>query len=317
LESYYDTKIDKPCSDCNILRQVGGLEYVNGTNANIDSGLWLHHMVHFVTGPRRWDPVAISERSCIPHEGVNTMGGASLGQGQISAKNTERYFVTGNERTPFFYYKKDAAGESAFHLDAQDRFFFLVELMNMNMQDSTVYITMTYDYTDGKLPAGWSDVKTVFLDANSCQSSEVPSPKGKQVFSIQSKPWRPTVEGRIIDSMGHLHDGGTDIDIFSSGTSQPLCHSKAVYAGKPEYVFRDVGMAMHGDKVAKDHISNMEGCGPNDIGVKRMSKSQSWVTKGFYDYNKRTPDIEGGTPAEVMAIAIVLVAVPPGRVTPV
>lgn len=27
-----------------------------GTNANIDSGLWLHHMVSFVKGPGRWDP---------------------------------------------------------------------------------------------------------------------------------------------------------------------------------------------------------------------------------------------------------------------
>jgi hypothetical protein len=41
LESYYDLDVKKPCSgECNILRQVGGLEYANGTNANIDSGLW-------------------------------------------------------------------------------------------------------------------------------------------------------------------------------------------------------------------------------------------------------------------------------------
>jgi hypothetical protein len=40
LESYYDTNIQKPCEDCNILRQVGGLEYADGKNANIDSGLW-------------------------------------------------------------------------------------------------------------------------------------------------------------------------------------------------------------------------------------------------------------------------------------
>lgn len=41
LESYYDSAIEKPCAgDCNILRQVGGLEYANGTNANIDSGMW-------------------------------------------------------------------------------------------------------------------------------------------------------------------------------------------------------------------------------------------------------------------------------------
>jgi hypothetical protein len=42
LEAYVDKQIEKPCSgECNILRQVGGLEYVNGTNANIDSGMWL------------------------------------------------------------------------------------------------------------------------------------------------------------------------------------------------------------------------------------------------------------------------------------
>lgn len=41
LESYYDTNVEKPCSgDCVILRQVGGLEYEDGKNANIDSGLW-------------------------------------------------------------------------------------------------------------------------------------------------------------------------------------------------------------------------------------------------------------------------------------
>jgi hypothetical protein len=41
LETYYDTDVNKPCAgDCNILRQIAGLEYANGTNANIDSGLW-------------------------------------------------------------------------------------------------------------------------------------------------------------------------------------------------------------------------------------------------------------------------------------
>jgi len=318
LESYYDTKVEKPCSECNILRQVGGLEYANGTNANIDTGLWLHHMVHFNTGPRRWDPVAYGEGSCLPHEGVNTMGGAALGRGTISARNTERYFVTGNERTPFNFYQPGAGGQggSAYRLDAGDRFFYLVELMNMNMQDATVYITMTYDITDGPLPQGWQDVKTVFLDANSCKSSEVPSPKGKTQFTVQSKPWRPNVEGRIIDSIGHLHDGGIQIDIMASD-STALCKSQTLYSHRPEYVYRDTGMAMHGDKVAKDHISAMAGCGPKNVSIQKMSKDQSWFTRGTYDYSKRTANLEAGSPSEVMAIAIVLVTVPPGPLKPV
>lgn len=270
-------------------------------------------MVHFNTGPRRWDPAALTESSCLPHEGVNTMGGASLGKGSISARNAERYFVTGNERTPFNYYKAGAGGEgSAYHLDAADKFFYLVELMNMNMNDATVYITMTYDIIDGALPTGWKEVKTVYLDANACKSSEVPSPKGKTQFTIASKPWKPNVEGPIIDSIGHLHDGGIDIDILATA-STPLCKSTTIYSAKPEFVYRDTGMAMHGDKVAKDHISTMSGCGPSDVKVPMMSKDQSWKTTGSYDYTKRAANLEAGSPSEVMAIAIVLVQVPPGK----
>src|ERR1700759_1959614 len=162
----------------------------------------LHHMVHFVAGPKRWDAVAYNVPSCLPHEGVNSMGGAALGRGNINAKNSERYFVTGNERLPFHYYQpgKGSGNNTAFHLESADRFFYLVELMNMNMNDATVYITMTYDILEGPLPSGWQDVKSIFLDANSCASSEVPSPAGQRKFSIPSIPWRANVEGRIIDS---------------------------------------------------------------------------------------------------------------------
>jgi hypothetical protein len=146
--------------------------------------------------------------------------------------------------------------------------------MNMNMKDFLVYITMTYDIVEGPLPQGWKDVKTVFLDANSCKSSEFASPKGETQFTISSKAWKPNIEGSIIDTMGHLHDGGTVIDILASDRS-PLCKSTAIYYDKPEYVCRDTGKEMHVDKIAKDHISNMEGCGPKNIHVTRMSRDQT------------------------------------------
>jgi hypothetical protein len=208
LESYYDTSVEKPCSECNILRQIGGLEYANGTSANIDTGMWLHHMVHFNTGPRRWDAVGVqSKKGCIPMDGANTAPGKmKLRSDAISAQNTERYFVTGNERTPFNFFSPTKP-PSAYHLDAADKFFYLVELMNMNDRDETVYITMTYDITEGPLPSGWKDVKTIFLDANSCASSEVPSPAGEKQFVVPTKKkpmpaYTPNVEGPIVDSIG-------------------------------------------------------------------------------------------------------------------
>lgn len=220
LESYYDVDVAKPCSNCNILRQIGGLEYADGKNANIDSGLWLHHMVHFNTGPGRWDPTGVqgyynpatkgSCKGCIPMEGLGpSMTAYATAERKkptgTDAWNTERFFVTGNERTPFNYYNPDSEKKSAYHLNPTDKFFYLVELMNMNDADATVYITMTYDYTEGPLPADWEDIKTVYLDANACGSSEVESPHDQTKFSITSpKPWSPNISGRIVDSIGQV-----------------------------------------------------------------------------------------------------------------
>lgn len=56
--------------------------------------------------------------------------------------------------------------------------------MNMNMEDKTVFVTMTYDIIDGALPAGWKDVKVVWFDANQCGTSEVNPPKQSGQFLI-------------------------------------------------------------------------------------------------------------------------------------
>jgi len=44
LWNYADTAIEKPCEECTIVGMNAGLEYPDGKNANIDTGLWLHHV---------------------------------------------------------------------------------------------------------------------------------------------------------------------------------------------------------------------------------------------------------------------------------
>jgi hypothetical protein len=292
-------------------------------------------MVHYNSGSTRWDPVGINygpRGSCVPIDGVNLppVFGAGLPR-KASTSNTERYFVTGNERTPFHYYQKRPNGkESAYQLEGDDKFFFLIELMNMNTEDKLVYITMKYDILDGPLPQGWDNVKTVFLDANECGSSEIKSPKDmmgnyKTKFTVTSEPWTPSLEGEIVDSIGHLHDGGVKIDM-DSGEGM-LCASEALYGKqgfKEEYIsmaksmkgmgamagMGDGKLDEHGDSVALNHIAEMKGCGRNDMGVKHMKKSQRWVTTGTYDYDLRTPEKDDGHFSEVMAISMILVAAP-------
>jgi len=183
-----------------------------------------------------------------------------------------------------------------------------VELMNMNMEDKTVYITMTYDILDGPLPPGWKRTRSLYLDANSCDTSEVLPPKQTGQFTIKSKPWSLNVEGKIIYAMGHLHDGGTVIDVNATPSSA-LCKSPATYSGSKEYVWNEpAGMKMR-DKTAKDHISAMPNCTPQDFKVAEVKKGQSWVVEGHYDYDKRQGNLEDGKQSEIMAIAVLVIAV--------
>ena len=96
---------------------------------------------------------------------------------------------------------------TGYHITKEDKFAYLVDLMNANMEDRIVYLTMTYDLIPGPLPKGWNSTKTVWLDAFSCGTSEVRPPKEKGSFQISSGNWKPNFEGRVIDIVGHLHDG--------------------------------------------------------------------------------------------------------------
>jgi hypothetical protein len=99
------------------------------------------------------------------------------------------------------------------------------------------------------------------------------------------------------------------VDLTANATDK-LCRSTARYSEKPEYIWR--GTTMDGEKVARDHISSMGGCETKDLVGKKMTRDQSWVIKAQYDFNEKAGNQEGGKMAEVMGIAVVLVAVKSG-----
>jgi len=180
----------------------------------------------------------------------------------------------------------------------------------MNMDDRVVYVTMTYDYLEGRLPQGWSDVKMVWLDAFQCGTSEIAPPKQTGSFVISSRPWTPNVEGKLLGAMGHVHDGGVLVTTKVSQT-QAMCEQAVNYGETPAYKF--TGTVMGNDKPAVDHISSMADC---KFEVKEMNKNQSWTVDGKYDFDKAAGNIENGKQSNVMSIALVLLAVPPGGVKP-
>jgi len=231
--------------------------------------------------------------------------------------NSERSFSSGNERTRMDLHETGMENVG-YHVTSQDKFAMIVDLMNMNMVDTTVYLTMTYDYVDSQ-PAGWSDVKPVWFDANQCGTSEVEAPQESGTFYVASKPWKPNFSGEILGMAGHLHDGGSSVEVMVN--NQPICNSEAIYGEKPEYVYTmgNMNMDMKGAmKAAKNHISTMTLCyggAQTKIPIKTISPDQTWVIRGHYDYGKFAGNLnDEGKQEDIMAIAIMYVKVPKGGV---
>jgi O-glycosyl hydrolase len=104
-------------------------------------------MVAFAVGPNRMDPTCVGKIS-LPHMLMNS-----------DPSKSERFFSVGNEKTPASFnppwIKNQVLG---YHLYGSDKFSFIVDLMNQNKEDKTVYMYLTYDYVEGR-PKGIDSIK--------------------------------------------------------------------------------------------------------------------------------------------------------------
>ena len=102
-----------PCKGCFVVGLAAGLEYANGTSANIDTGAWLHHMVLYNNGFGKFDLVC----NTIP----------------------QRIFASGNERTVA---RINSASKFGLEFDTTDTIGMIVDLMNTSMDSQEYYLTL-------------------------------------------------------------------------------------------------------------------------------------------------------------------------------
>jgi hypothetical protein len=286
------TNVRKPCDNCFITGMVAGLEYADGSNANINTGVWLHHMVGLSQGTGRQDATCAGNPFSLPHFAVGTTPG-----------NSERFFASGNERTPL---QVPADRNVGYRVNSGDRFHLIVDLMNETMQAKQVYLTMTYKVAPSSTP-GMRPVKPIWLDAAQCGTSEVPARTGK--YQVKSVPWTSTVSGQFVGMGGHLHDGGTNITIEQNG--QVICDSVAKYGTKPDFISpggeHDMDHGGGGDHGhgAMQHISEHSVCLDN---LPRLNAGDRLAVTGYYDDSIHPQMVHDGQLHTVMAIAIAYVA---------
>jgi hypothetical protein len=260
----------KPCSSCMITYMKADLEYANGTLANIDSGMWLHHMVFNNNGPGRHDNVC---------PGMD-----------------ERFFSSGNEHSPTDM-TNNGTLKNGYIVKPTDRFWMMLELMNMNPEEREVYLTMDYEFVPG-IPQEFKPVKAMWFDISNCGPSFIPA-RDTKIFEYPMNPWNATFNATPIGVGGHLHDGGTKVEVYRNG--EIVCTPEAFYDDLPEY--RQASGSMGGLK----HITRVSQCynfAPIEVG-------DQWWIKAYYNLTEH-PAMKStdGKLDPVMGISILYASVP-------
>lgn len=281
-------------------------------------------MVMFNIGTGAWDATCTVFGA--PHLIVGSMPSSS-----------ERIFSSGNERTTTFFNPPWANVKNlGYPVYKADRFGLIVDLMNMNTASKSVYLTIYYDYIDGH-PAHFEEVKPVWMDAFQCMTSEISGRTPGAKFDFAAPAWISNFEGEVMGAGGHLHDGGTKLDVMVDG--RVICSSVPTYGTDEQALVRanaaktgDIaplpvaggghsGMSMPkmpgmGGHAGGQHIIAMSICADNKAGVKnlpisplgitKLNKGQSWTLKAYYDYNEHAGMKKGnsGTMSTVMGISI-------------
>jgi hypothetical protein len=189
--------VPKPCTDCFITGVVPELVYADGTRADMDTGVMLHHLVIFEPGK--------ADVTCGRTHGIGALG--------------RRIFASGDERTPF-----TLPTGFGFRVDP-GRWTGVVELMNHSNTAKTVFFEAVVTHVPGSTP-GMKPVTPVWMDVADCSNSQYAVPAG---HSATPWTWNSTLTGRIVAAAGHVHPGGQGVVVDNASTGQRICASRATY----------------------------------------------------------------------------------------
>jgi hypothetical protein len=104
-------------------------------------------MVAFTVSPDRRDPTCA---------GLTSLPSLAIGS---DSSHSERFFAAGNEKSDARFNPPWVKDEMmGYYLYKNDKIAFLVDLMNQNLDDRVAYMTITYDFIEGR-PKAVSDVK--------------------------------------------------------------------------------------------------------------------------------------------------------------
>jgi hypothetical protein len=267
--------LPKPCSNCFLQQAEPDLVYADGTPANLDTGMMLHHAVLFAAGRQ--------DATCGPEQ-------------PFPGKLGQRFFASGNERTPavfppgFGYYVDQGNWSGIFHV------------MNHSAAAKTVFFRLKVRWSPAA-DGGILPLTPLWLDMNNCQTSEYAVPAGP---SSSHWTWTANLTGRIVSTGGHVHNGGIRTTLTNKTTGEHLCTSwagrgrKAAYQGSIESMsvcaWVRVGTVRRGEVLDLESVYDAPQPVPDAMGI---MMAFVYETNDLGAGTQAPPDVRGEGPPPV------------------
>ena len=180
-----------------------------------------------------------------------------------------------------------------------------VELMNEKKESRPAVATITYEFIPA-VPPNFDKVTSVWLDIGGCLNPEQPA-RNDTTFDYSMQPaWKANFSGHITTILGHLHDGGTHLEVKQNNVT--VCDNVAVYGQSAGYnESMGGGMSMTGMEQNMDmsHISSLTTCDMTGT----VNPGDEWSVTAHYNTTKYQPMLtNNGTLEPIMGISIFYVA---------
>lgn len=156
------------------------MTYEDGTRADINSGVYLHHVVTF-----NMDKLTSPMSFCFFGFPMPKMRGAE-------------FIGASNDAGPWMFTTADGQANTGFYVDPADKMGWYGEVINYKKEAKKLYVTMEAEYMEGR-PPGMLDTQISLFNVQGCAANvEIAVPHNTTTFDIKSSNFPIPQDGYVV-----------------------------------------------------------------------------------------------------------------------
>jgi hypothetical protein len=146
--------------ECTVISGKAGLEFENGTQADVSKGVYIHHIL----STNNQKTVAPFVSKCDTTDDVTTIKRPAVAKAGFVGVSDDN----GNE--PLIYGTADGSIEGGYWVSKGDSFGVWADLVNLNSEPKQLYLTYDLEYLEGHVGA---DSQGSLLSVSGCRARKI------------------------------------------------------------------------------------------------------------------------------------------------